>query len=196
MLPTRAQSMFSGNNNTSDCLTAYLCKNSARGGIWSALVLFFETTSFRYVPLAVVMFSLPYQFCRDGKFYYRAYLVCHSQMPSLQVAGVFFPRFRFFLRDCIPITPHPSPAKDMFSSEKGREWENDRSLLLEYIDCPWFIGFLLQEVAQPSANRETFVSAICFGTFEADNFLYFMNASFFMCVSSRRIFAVCVWICV
>lgn len=86
MLPTRAHSMFSGNNNTSYRLTAYLCKNSARGGIWSALVLFFEITSFRYVPLAVVMFSLPYQFCGDGKFYYRAYLVCHSQMPSLQVA--------------------------------------------------------------------------------------------------------------
>lgn len=85
MLPTRAQSMFSGNNNTSYCLTAYLCKNAARGGIWSASVLFFEITSLRYVPFAVVMFSLPYQFCRNGKFCYRAYLVCHSQMPSPQV---------------------------------------------------------------------------------------------------------------
>lgn len=86
MLPTRAHSMLSGNNNTSYRLTAYLCKNPARGGIWNALVLFFEISSFRYVPLAVVMFSLPYQFSRDGKFYYRAYLVCHTQMPSLHVA--------------------------------------------------------------------------------------------------------------
>lgn len=86
MLPTRAHSMLSGNNNTSYRLTAYLCKNPARGGIWNALVLFFEISSFRYVPLAVVMFSLPYQFSGDGKFYYRAYLVCHTQMPSLHVA--------------------------------------------------------------------------------------------------------------
>lgn len=103
MLPTRAQSVFSGNNNTSYCLTAYLCKNSARGAFWSALVLFFEITSFRYVPLAVVMFSLPYQFCRNGKFYYRAYLVCHSQMPSPQVAFCggrrHFPLDFSFLRD-------------------------------------------------------------------------------------------------
>lgn len=59
-------------------------------------MLFFEIISVRYVPLAVVMFSLPYQFCSDGKFYYRVYLVCHSQMPSLQVVfggvgvGLFF----------------------------------------------------------------------------------------------------------
>lgn len=37
MLPTRAHSMFSGNNNTSYRLTAYLCKNSARGGIQERL---------------------------------------------------------------------------------------------------------------------------------------------------------------
>lgn len=86
MLPTRAHSMLSGNNNTSYRLTAYLCKNPARGGIWNALALFFEISSFRYVPLAAVMFSLPYQFSGDGKFYYRAYLVCHTQMPSLHVA--------------------------------------------------------------------------------------------------------------
>lgn len=100
MLPILAHSMFPGNNNTSYCLTAYLCKNSAGRGICNALALFFEISSFRYVPLAVVMFSLPYQFCRDGKFYYRAYLVCHTQMPSLQVGGgcriLFFLRFLFF----------------------------------------------------------------------------------------------------
>ncbi len=129
--------MFSGNNNTSYRLTAYLCKNSARGGIWSALVLFFEITSFRYVPVAVVMFSLPYQFCRDGKFYYRAYLVCHSQMPSLQVvfgggAQAFFPRFPFFSRDsasvllCMcgsPTTPIlvMLKKKGMFSSKERKK---------------------------------------------------------------------------
>lgn len=134
MLPTRAHSMFSGNNNTSYCLTAYLCKFSARGGIWSALVLFFEITSFRYVPLAVVMFSLPYQFCRDGKFYYRAYLVCHSQMPSLQVCiwwGVqaFSPRFLSFFKrqsDCVCMCGSPTipillmlKKKGTFSSKKA-----------------------------------------------------------------------------
>lgn len=125
MLPTPAHSMFSGNNNTSYCLTAYLCKNSARGGIWSALVLFFEIISFRYVPLAVVMFSLPYQFCRDGKFYYRVYLVCHSQMPSLQVmfgggCRHFSLDFSFFKRQCdcvcvhvwLSYHPHSSYAKE------------------------------------------------------------------------------------
>lgn len=49
------------------------------------------------------------------------------------------------------------------------KWQISRSLLLEYIDCAWFIDFLLQEVAQLSANREKFVSAICCGTFEADH---------------------------
>ena len=143
MLPTRAHSMFSGNNNTSYRLTAYLCKNSARGGIWSALVLFFEITSFRYVPLAVVMFSLPYQFCRDGKFYYRAYLVCHSQMPSLQVAfgedvggcRHFFPRFlslslflfyETVLTVCVCMwgsptpTPPPPPPPLSLPKKKGK----------------------------------------------------------------------------
>lgn len=120
MLPTRAQSMFSGNNNTSYCLTAYLCKNSARGGIWSALVLFFEITSLRYVPLAVVMLSLPYQFCRNGKFYYRAYLVCHSQMPSPQVAFLcacggcrHFSSVFSFLRDSTTVFVCASPPPSM-----------------------------------------------------------------------------------
>lgn len=158
MLPTRAHSMFSGNNNTSYRLTAYLCKNSARGGIWNALVLFFEITSFRYVPLAAVVFS--YQFCSDGKFYYRAYLVCHSQMPSLQVASGggyrhFFPDFPFFKRqcDCICvsvwlsfITPR-SAAKEgrhvfIKKKEKSREWKNDRSLALCYWNILTALGSL------------------------------------------------------
>lgn len=64
---------------------------------------------------------------------------------------------------------------------------------MEYIDCPWFIDFLLQEVAQLSANREKFVSAICFGTFEADNFrAHCAHSFFFVCVSIRHVFAVCV----
>lgn len=46
-LPSRAQSMFSGDNNTSHCLTAYLRRKPARGGIWNALALFFEIGSFR-----------------------------------------------------------------------------------------------------------------------------------------------------
>lgn len=160
MLPTRAHSMFSGNNNTSYCLTAYLCKNSARGGIWSALVLFFEITSFRYVPLAVVMFSLPYQFCRDGKFYYRAYLVCHSQMPSLQVAfgggcRHFFPRdLCFFKRQCdcicvhVWLSHHPPPSffsckrRKPYFHQKSREWENDKSLGLCYWNILTALGSL------------------------------------------------------
>lgn len=81
-LPTQAHSMFSGNNNTSHRLTAYLCKNLARGGIRNALAFFFEISPVRYVPLVVFVFSLPYQFSGDRKFYYRAYLVCHTQMPS------------------------------------------------------------------------------------------------------------------
>lgn len=187
MLPTRAHSMFSGNNNTSYRLTAYLCKNPAREGIWNALVLFFEISSFRYVPLAVVMFSLSYQFSRDGKFYYRAYLVCHTQMPSLHVA---FERGHrnsslefFFFWDSVAMCTcslccTPGKEEGMFSFKKREKkirkqgvgkWQISRSLLLEYIDCPWFIDFLLQEVAQLSANREKFVSAICFGTFEADH---------------------------
>lgn len=65
-------------------------------------------------------------------------------------------------------------------------------MLLEYIDCPWFIDFLLQEVAQLSANREKIVSAICFGTFEAYNFCTPCTHFFCVCVSSKHVFAVCV----
>lgn len=158
MLPTRAQSVFSGNNNTSYCLTAYLCKNSARGAFWSALVLFFEITSFRYVPLAVVMFSLPYQFCRNGKFYYRAYLVCHSQMPSPQVAfcggaQAFSPRFLLFKRQrncvCVHLRLCRRPLLCMlkkkgmfFPSKKKTEWENDKSPRLCYWNILTALGSL------------------------------------------------------
>lgn len=68
-------------------------------------------------------------------------------------------------------------------------------MLLEYTDCPWFIDFLLQELAQLSANREKFVSAICFGTFEADNFYIPCSSRgcflffFCECVSSTHVFA-------
>lgn len=66
-----------------------------------------------------------------------------------------------------------------------RKWQISQSLLLEYIDCPWFIDFLLQEVAQLSANREKCVSAICFGTLEADNFsIQCMWGYSFLCVSA------------
>lgn len=184
MLPTRAHSMLSGNNNTSYRLTAYLCKNPARGGIWNALVLFFEISSFRYVPLAVVMFSLPYQFSGDGKFYYRAYLVCHTQMPSLHVAlerghrnsslkcSFFFPASVTVCMCSLCSTPGKEERHVFIKKIRKQgvgKWQISRSLLLEYIDCAWFIDFLLQEVAQLSANREEFVSAICFGTFEADH---------------------------
>lgn len=126
-------------------------------------MLFFEITSFRYVPLAVVVFS--YQYCRDGKFYYRAYLVCHSQMPSLQVVfgggfrHIFFlspSRFLLFLRDsvtvfaCMLVSPPPAlvlpllKKKGMFSSKKkkGREWENDKSLALCYWNILTALGSL------------------------------------------------------
>lgn len=64
---------------------------------------------------------------------------------------------------------------------------------MEYIDCPWFIDFLLQEVAQLSANREKIVSAICFGTFEAYNFCTPRTHSFFfVCVSAASMFLLCV----
>lgn len=62
-------------------------------------------------------------------------------------------------------------------------------MLLEYIDCPWFIDFLLQEVAQLSANREKCASAICFGTFEADHFcIQCMCVHSFLCVSASMFF--------
>lgn len=67
------------------------------------------------------------------------------------------------------------------SEKKG---QISRPLLLEYIDCRWFIDFLLQEVTQLSANREKFVSAIRFATFEADHFRTPCGARCFLCVSA------------
>lgn len=120
MLPTQAHSMFSGNNNTSHRLTAYLCKNPASGGIWNALALFFEISFFRYV-LLVVVFSLPYQFSRDGKFYYREYLVCHTEMPSSSCC-IWKGGQRnssLFLKQCVDSVLVLVRKKDMFSLKKN-----------------------------------------------------------------------------
>lgn len=124
MLPTRAHSMFSGNNNTSYRLTAYLCKNSARGGIWIALVLFFEITSFRYVPLAVVMFSLISFAEMENSITECIWFVtvrCLLFRLSLVGGTGIFPQISLFFKrqcDCICVHvclshhPHSSPAKE------------------------------------------------------------------------------------
>ena len=80
-----AHGVCSGNNaNTSHGVMAYSWRSAASYSAATppAYCSLKPYSSVAHM-LLVVMFSLPYQFCRGGEFYYGAYLVCHSRIASL-----------------------------------------------------------------------------------------------------------------
>jgi len=122
-------------------------------------VLFFEITSFRYVPLAVVMFSLPYQFCRRKILLRSVFGLSQSDAFSSGCVWwgggqAFFPPRFFLLRDSVtvfvrdsPTVPNSSHAKEerhvlKNQNQKSREWENDKSLGLCYWNILTVLGSL------------------------------------------------------
>ena len=95
MLPTRAHSMFSGNNNTSYCLTAYLCKNSTRQGSGGPWCCSLKSTPSDMCQSLFLFFLFLSSFA-EMENSIRVYLVCQIVRCLPFMCFVDF----FFLRDC------------------------------------------------------------------------------------------------